>query len=45
MEILDSYSFENTLKKKGSLTRTIIDSLEIDYFLTNKFIEFDSLIQ
>ena len=44
MEILESYSFENRKEKKGVLTRTIIDSLEMDYFLGEKFIQFDNCI-
>lgn len=45
LEILDEYSFENRLKKKGLLTRTIIDSLELDYSLGERFIEFDNRIR
>lgn len=45
LEILNTYSFENRKEKKGVLTRTIIDSLELDYSLGEKFIEFDNSIK
>lgn len=45
LEILDSYTFENRKEKKGTLTRTIIDSLELNYSLGEKFIEFDTSIK
>lgn len=45
LEILDSYSFENRLQQKGLLTHTIIDSLELDYSIGEKFIEFDNDIK
>ena len=44
LEILTQYLFENRLQMKGSLTHTIIDSLEIDYNLGEKFIQFDKNI-
>ena len=45
LEILDSYTFENQIEKKGTLTRKIIDSFELDYSLGEKFIEFDNSIK
>ena len=45
LEILHGYSFENQKNKKGTLTRTIIDSLELDYSIGEKFIEFDNNIK
>jgi hypothetical protein len=45
LEILNLYSFENRLQKKGLLSHTIIDSLELDYTLGEKFIKFDNDIR
>jgi hypothetical protein len=45
LEILNQYSFENRLQKKGLLSHTIIDSLELDYILGEKFINFDNDIR
>ena len=45
LEILSEYSFENRLQKKGLLSHTIIDSLELDYSIGEKFIEFDNSIK
>lgn len=45
LEILNQYSFENRLQKKGLLSHTIIDSLELDYSLGEKFIQFDNDIR
>lgn len=45
LEILNQYSFENRLQKKGLLSHTIIDSLELDYFLGENFIKFDNEIR
>lgn len=42
LEIFNQYSFENRLQKKGLLSHTIIDSLELDYSLGEKFIKFDN---
>lgn len=44
LEILNQYTFENRLQKKGLLSHTIIDSLELDYSLGEKFIKFDDAI-
>lgn len=45
LDIIDKqYDFENRLKIKGYLTRIIIDSLDIDYNLGEKLIEFDNHI-
>ena len=45
LEILNQYSFENRLQKKGLLSHTIVDSLELDYSLGEKFIKFDNEIR
>lgn len=45
IEILAEYSFEDRLETKGLLSRVIIDSLELDYSIGEKFIEFDNSIR
>jgi hypothetical protein len=45
LEILNQYLFENRLQKKGLLSHTIVDSLELDYALGEKFIKFDNDIK
>jgi len=45
LEILNQYSFENRLEKKGLLTHTIIDSLDLEYSLGEKVIAFDNAIK
>jgi hypothetical protein len=45
LEIFGQYSFENRLEKKGLLTHTIIDSLQLDYSLGEKIIKFDNGIK
>ena len=45
LQILNQYSFENRLKMKGLLSHTIVDSLELDYLLGEKFIKFDADIR
>lgn len=45
LELLSQYTFENRLQKKGLLCYTIIDSLELDYSLGEKFIKFDNDIK
>jgi uncharacterized alpha-E superfamily protein len=45
LELLNQYSFENRLYQKGLLSRTIIDSLELDYSIGEKFIKFDNDIK
>ena len=44
LPILNEYSYENRLKLKGTLSHTIIDSLELDYAMGEKFLEFDKNI-
>ena len=44
-ELINQYTFENRLQKKGLLTHTIIDSLELDYSIGEKFIIFDENIK
>ncbi len=45
LKILASYSFDNRLKQKGTLTRYIIDSAEMNYSIGEKVIEFDNSIK
>lgn len=45
LEILNEYSFENRLQMKGTLSHTIIDSLEMDYTIGEKCIKFDDSIK
>lgn len=45
LELLNQYSFENRLQQKGLLSHTIIDSLELNYSLGEKFIKFDNEIK
>lgn len=42
LELLSKYTFENRLKTKGLLTHTIIDSMELEYSIGEKFIQFDN---
>ena len=42
LDLLILYSYENRLGQKGLLTHTIIDSLELDYSMGKKFINFDN---
>lgn len=42
--VLNEYSFDNRLQKKGSLTYIIIDSLDLNYSLGEQFIIFDNEI-
>lgn len=42
LEILSQYSFENGHQMKGLLAHTIIDSLELEYSIGEKFIKFDN---
>jgi len=44
-EVLGKYNFENRLEIKGLISRVIIDSLELDYSIGEKFIEFDNSIR
>ena len=43
--ILKDYYYENRLRIKGRLTRAIIDSLELDYEIGDRFIDFDNFIE
>lgn len=45
IHIVGEYNFENRLEIKGLISRTIIDSLELDYSIGEKFIEFDNSIR
>ena len=42
IKLMDKYSFENKNDMKGVLSRTIIDSLQINYALGEKFIQFEN---
>ncbi len=42
--VLNEYSIDNRLQKKGSLTYTIIDSLDLNFSLGEQFIIFDNEI-
>jgi hypothetical protein len=42
IEILNGYSFDNRLQKKGLLSHTIVDSLDIDYSIGELFLKFDN---
>ncbi len=44
LEILNRYSFQNRIDRKGLLTHTIIDSLELDHSVGGELIRFDSEI-
>jgi hypothetical protein len=43
--IIDSYTYENRLEKKGLASRTIVDSLELDYNIGDQIINFDKAIK
>lgn len=45
LKILNQYSFENRVQMKGTLSHTIIDSLDLDYTLGEEFINFDDNIK
>lgn len=40
--LLNQYSYENRLSKKGLLAHTIVDSLQLSYTLGEEFIKFDN---
>ena len=44
LDILNKYSPENSLSKKGLLSHTIIDSLVLESSLAEKLINFDNSI-
>ncbi|APD07046.1 hypothetical protein UJ101_01530 [Flavobacteriaceae bacterium UJ101] len=44
IKIINDYNFNNRIKIKGLLSKTIIDSLELDYFIGEKLINFDNNI-
>lgn len=44
IQIVNEYSYINRLRKKGNLTRIIIDSLNLDYELGDLIIKFDQRI-
>lgn len=41
LELLNQYSFENRLYRKGLLSHTIIDSLELGHSIGEKVVKFD----
>jgi len=45
LALINKYTFENRLQQKGLLSHTIVDSLELDYYLAEKFINFDDAIK
>lgn len=45
LDILNQYSFENRLQKKGFLSHVVIDSADIEYSLGEKLIIFDNSIR
>lgn len=45
LEIINQYNYENRLEFKGLLSRTIVDSLELDQSLAEKLIAFDVSIK
>jgi len=44
LAILDKYTFNNRFEMKGLLSHTIVDSIELDYSITEKFMYFDKHI-
>jgi hypothetical protein len=44
LQILTSYTFENRLGMKGTLSRIMVDSLDLPYALGEKVIQFDKAI-
>jgi len=44
LEIVHQYTYVNRLQKKGLLSHTIIDSLDLDYSYGEIFINFDNEI-
>jgi predicted nucleotidyltransferase len=44
IQILESYTFDNRLSMKGTLSRTPVDSLDLPYALGEKVIQFDKAI-
>jgi len=45
LRLLDDYTYENRLQKKGLLSHTIIDSMELNYDIGEKIIKFDNDIK
>ena len=41
LSILKDYAFQDRFKMKGTLTHTIIDSLNLDYSIAAEFLKFD----
>ena len=44
LEILKKYNFYNRSKMKGLLARTVVDSLELNYTIGSRIIEFDNSV-
>ncbi|QKJ31688.1 hypothetical protein HQ865_18595 [Mucilaginibacter mali] len=42
--IINQHTYDNRLHLKGTITHTIIDSLQLDYLLGEKLIRFDENI-
>lgn len=45
LTISEKYTFENRIQMKGTLARTIVDSLEINHNLASQIIVFDNNIR
>lgn len=45
LDILNKYNYNNRKQIKGLITRTIIDSLTLDYSIAELYIEFDDLLK
>ncbi len=44
LKIVEGYNFQNRQSKKGLLTHTIVDSIQLDYQFLEPFISFDKAI-
>jgi hypothetical protein len=44
IQILESYTFDNRLTMKGTLSRTLVDSLDLPFEIGEKVILFDKAI-
>lgn len=43
-KVMSEYTYANRLEKKGLVTRVIIDSLELDYNISDEILKFDESI-
>ena len=44
-KVIESYTYENRLERKGLVTRIIIDNLELDNNLGEQIMKFDEFIR